>query len=532
MRHKSDKGLSSPASELQRGGEQQSLVAPGLLFYTTVGSTGAAVMVVEILGTRVVGPVFGVSLFVWVALLAVTLSSLALGYFVGGNVVDRRPVPALLGIVTISASIALVAAVLLSRPLLSLALSLGPRLGPLVSALILFAPSLTCLGMATPIAVRLAMTNVGVAGHRTGHIYAMSTTTGLLATIVVSFYLIPLVETDTLLLGTAALLAINGAFWLSSGARMLAALWVLACPATTFVKPARALPTGLRSVERSQSPYSLLEVIDDDARNVRFLRADHSVIGAHFIDDNTGAFSFLHALEALRFFRPEAKSMLQIGLGTGALVSALQTHGIVGDVVEIDPEVVRLARSHFAFSTRGAVHVEDARTLLNRSTRQYDIVVHDTFTGGTTPAHLLSVEVLRRIKQVLRPGGVLALNFVGFDSGPHAAATWSVSRTVSEVFSHVRVYSDSSNTGAKMGNILFFASEDPLDLRIPRDAVFENEICRRQLLNLQSMEMKISSSIGTPISDARNPLARLQLSSADEHFRAMGELLPAEVWLP
>ena len=47
---------------------------------STVFVTGAAVMLIEILGTRVIGPVFGVSLFVWSALLAVTLTSLAIGY--------------------------------------------------------------------------------------------------------------------------------------------------------------------------------------------------------------------------------------------------------------------------------------------------------------------------------------------------------------------------------------------------------------------------------------------------------------------
>jgi hypothetical protein len=65
----------------------------------TVAFTGAAVMVVEIVGTRLIGPSFGVSLFVWSALIAVTLSSLAVGYYVGGSVVDRRPAPKLLGYV-------------------------------------------------------------------------------------------------------------------------------------------------------------------------------------------------------------------------------------------------------------------------------------------------------------------------------------------------------------------------------------------------------------------------------------------------
>lgn len=36
---------------------------------------------------------------------------------------------------------------------------------------------------------------------------------------------------------------------------------------------------------------------------------------------------------------------------------------------------------------------------------------------------------------------------------------------------------------------------------------------------------------GPSITDARNPLARLQLPIAERHFKAMNELLPVEVWL-
>jgi hypothetical protein len=56
--------------------------------FLTVFVTGAAALTIEILGTRIVGPTFGVSLFVWSALLAVTLGALATGYYVGGVVID------------------------------------------------------------------------------------------------------------------------------------------------------------------------------------------------------------------------------------------------------------------------------------------------------------------------------------------------------------------------------------------------------------------------------------------------------------
>src|SRR5258706_3080876 len=65
---------------------------------------GAALMGVEIVGSRVLAPIFGTSIFVWGALITTFLASLAAGYALGGRLADRRPDPGLLaGILVVSA---------------------------------------------------------------------------------------------------------------------------------------------------------------------------------------------------------------------------------------------------------------------------------------------------------------------------------------------------------------------------------------------------------------------------------------------
>ena len=54
---------------------------------------GALVMVIEILGSRVIGPFFGASLFVWTSLITVTLIALAIGYAAGGVFSDKKGSP-------------------------------------------------------------------------------------------------------------------------------------------------------------------------------------------------------------------------------------------------------------------------------------------------------------------------------------------------------------------------------------------------------------------------------------------------------
>src|SRR5215204_3496655 len=65
----------------------------GLRFYLyfTAAMAGAAIMIVEILGAKMLSPFVGTSHFVWTAQIAVTLFSLASGYYFGGWLVDRSP---------------------------------------------------------------------------------------------------------------------------------------------------------------------------------------------------------------------------------------------------------------------------------------------------------------------------------------------------------------------------------------------------------------------------------------------------------
>jgi MFS family permease len=499
--------------------------------HATIFATGAAVMVVEILGTRIIGPAFGVSLFVWAALLAVTLGALAIGYYLGGVLADRRPNRILLGVVVIVAGALLGLTPVIRHGILLAAQGLGPRGGPLLSASLLFGPCLLMLGTVGPIAVRLATDDLSATGHRVGSVYAISTAGSLTGTILTAFFLIPSFDTSRILVGTAAVLAAIGAVPLALRRQRSAALALMILPMMLTI-PAATLPPGIKLVARSQSPYGLVEVIDDDNRGIRVLRADHSIIGGYALTDHSPVFAFLYVLEAVRLLRPQAKDLLQIGLGIGSLPMALGRHGIKSDVVEIDPDVVRIARDHFDFSTRGDVFVEDARTFLTRTRQRYDLIVHDTFTGGSTPEHLLSSEVIARIRAILRPGGVLALNFPGYETGSKAGATWAVARTLRAVFPHVRAFRDSAAAANdEIVNIVFFASDLALDLTIPRDVEFENDVARDVLSSLPAWQTLRTVPPGPLITDARNPLARLQLPSADAHFAAMNRLFPPEVWV-
>lgn len=211
----------------------------------------------------------------------------------------------------------------------------------------------------------------------------------------------------------------------------------------------------------------------------------------------------------------------------------MQRRGIVTDVVEIDPGVVRLASQHFGFQPSGAVTIEDARTFINRAPQRYDLVVHDTFTGGVTPAHLLSREVFVGARRLLREGGVLVVNVPGFSQGPHAAASHAIARTMREVFPIVRVFRDSApDSHNPLSNLLFFASTEPIDVEVPADVAVESVTCHRALTQFSKWEVLKSAEPGPLVTDAHNPLVSMQMPVAAAHHAAMDKLLPAQAWLP
>jgi hypothetical protein len=172
-------------------------------------------MAVEIVGAKLVGPFYGSSLYVWAAVLALTLGGLTTGYFFGGMVSRRyhgkRP---LYTIMLVSALLVLLMP-WSAHLIMTATLGLDLRLGITLSSLVFLFPPLVCFGMVSPIIIRLVTTHDAKVGHAAGTVYAISTVGGILATYAVAFYAIPEVGMRESLLVTAALLALFPALYFS-----------------------------------------------------------------------------------------------------------------------------------------------------------------------------------------------------------------------------------------------------------------------------------------------------------------------------
>src|SRR5215204_3890271 len=61
------------------------------LLEIVVFTSGALVMIYEIIGSRILAPYIGTSTYTWTSLIGVILGSLSLGYWLGGKTADRKP---------------------------------------------------------------------------------------------------------------------------------------------------------------------------------------------------------------------------------------------------------------------------------------------------------------------------------------------------------------------------------------------------------------------------------------------------------
>ncbi|MBI5855199.1 MAG: fused MFS/spermidine synthase, partial [Nitrospirae bacterium] len=152
--------------------------------FVTAFLTGAVVMALEMLGSRLLAPVFGNSLFVWGALIGVILAAMSTGYAAGGWLADRHDGKTVLaGLLLLSGAWTFLLAWKGHPVMFAVADRLqDPRWGPCAAAARLLAPPAFGLSGVLPVLLRLTIGDMGHLGRQTGGLMAVSTVGSLAGT--------------------------------------------------------------------------------------------------------------------------------------------------------------------------------------------------------------------------------------------------------------------------------------------------------------------------------------------------------------
>ncbi len=420
-----------------------------VVFLAGVGTLG-----VEMVMPRLLAPFFGTSQPIWAVVIGMTLVYLAVGYWLGGQLADRRPERRLLFWLIAWAGLLTAIVPLVARPLLQLAqsslrgIAASSFVGALVGVILLFAAPVILMATVGPFAVRLqlhqARQGVAQAGRAAGTISALSTIGSIVGTFLTVLVLIPLIGTSATIFLFAGFLVALGVIGLRDwrALLMLAGVAGLALFYYTLVPGIKTADCrGCTLIAERESSHNYIQVAEQeiryasgtvDRRRVLILnegQAIHSVYRLKYrqtgdpldlLTDGGPWDYFAVAPYVYPGIRPaEVRSLALLGSAAGSVPKqflAIYGPEMLIDAVEIDPAIIEMGRRYFDMEDQDpaypgyTTYAQDARAWLASTSRRYDVIGMDAYHQPYIPFHLTTVEFFREVQARLNPRGVAVVN--------------------------------------------------------------------------------------------------------------------------
>jgi spermidine synthase len=487
-------------------------LSPGLrrYLYFTAAVTGAAIMIVEILGAKMLAPYIGTSHFVWTAQIAVTLVALAAGYYAGGRLVDRSPRLGRLYWSILCAAIYLGFTVIAVEPVAYWCLDFKLAVGSLLASAFLFFLPLALLAMVGPFFIRVLTVSIAGVGGNVGRLTAISTLGSFAGTVLIGYVLIPFLPNSvTMYVTSGVLMAVTTGYLFGWGRKqispapvVIAIVFGLTLGGIGVAKDQPASGSGWQEIYRANSNFGRLQVINSQNGAGRYYLNDYLPQNGYDPVAKASVFTFTYMLHGLaRGYTTNIADVLCIGLGVGVVPMKFAREGARVDVVEINPAVVPMAEEFFDLEpARLNLAIDDGRHFVNRCTKQYDAIILDAFLGDSSPSHLMSREAFTAMQRILKPDGVLVINAFGETETGKDFFVASLDKTLKAVFRNVRIHAGSDN-------VFFAASDQPeMLLQNPPDLSTVHPTCRQDVSDAYASILNTDPRHGLVLTDDYNPV--------------------------
>jgi len=440
-----------------------------------VFSAGAAVMALEILGSRLLAPYFGNTLFVWGSLIGAVLAGLSVGYYYGGKISDVKPDYATFSLIICLAGIYVLITTFTLGGIFEfvLLMRIGDRFGPLVATIIILGIPSILLGMVSPYAIKLSAKTLKRVGATAGNLYFVSTVGSIFGTFITAFFLIPEFGVTNILYGLSIMLigiSLVGLplKWKTVAVVMLSIALALAASTPSYSE-------GV--VYQRDTLYHRLIVVDNSVTGVRTLVLDDNFHSAMDLRNPQRVVFLYTGFFHLGFaINPNIKDVLFVGGGgfSGPKRFLADYSDITVEVVEIDEYVVKVAEDHFAVKPdrRLKINIEDGRTFLARSDKKYDLVVLDAYAKSYVPFHLMTSEFFELVNEHLTQDGVVVSNIITSIEGRTSNLFRAELKTLEPIFPNLYVFPVSNTDSGVVQNIIVAASKS--NQQISSDEMIQN----------------------------------------------------------
>jgi spermidine synthase len=551
---------STPASSEAQPGIDQAAPRRMHFILPLILLSGALSFVYEVLWARLLSQLLGGSVYAFTTMLASFLLGIALGSAVASRLASSKERAlrlfafAQVGIALLTG--AAFGAIDHARVVIQFLGSTSHLFVDVVLAMMVLLPAAVCIGATFPFAVRILARDAEDAGPSSARVYSWNTVGSIAGSIGCAFFLLPLLGfRGTIALGITINLALAGAalFFGRQNKTLLAIPAVAALLLALFLpgEPWRVLRSS--PLNRFAPPKAGAIEFYQVGRGATVLLAKNTP-SQWRLTTNGLPESMISAPEEpptkLRtavllgtigpLLRPEARSMLVVGLGGGVTLEQIPANIKRIDVIEIEEEVVaanrwlgpRRAVDPLA-DPRVHLHINDARSALLLSDQKFDVIAAQAshpWTGGAS--HLYTGDFFKLVADHLSRDGVfvqwVGRNFIDLD------LVKTLVGTLQDEFEHVQVYQGllfvASN--APLPNVLDLAAiraQDPAISR--RTGIYSKEQFAVNLL-MDSRASRAFSKNAELTSDDRNLLQMrspkiLQASPAE---RAEGQRAILKIW--
>ncbi len=418
----------------------------------TVFLCGALGMALELVAARVLSPYVGSSNLIWTTIIGVMLTSMSIGYWIGGKLADKDPssnrLSNLILIGAIFTSFIPILETLLVKKFSSISQNLV-LIAFIASGIIFGLPSFI-LATVSPYAVKLKDKKPEEIGKLSGKISSLSTIGSIVGTFVSGFILIPTLGVRTIIFSiTIILLLLSILLFENKSKKYFLMITILGISLIGIIFLGKVVfdRENKDIIEDVDSEYSRIWVkkVEGVGISYKTLQVDTGL--ESYINQETGEMGsrYLYYYDLFDYFQKDAKDVLLIGGAAytypNYYLKKYEDKKI--DVSEIDPKMTEIATRQFNLdinNPRLRVYHQDGRSFLNYSKNKYDCILIDAFKGLNAPFELTTYEAMENAKNILNDNGIVITNIISSIDGEKSDFIKYEYSTYKAVFDDVKVY--------------------------------------------------------------------------------------------
>ncbi|MDD3284914.1 MAG: fused MFS/spermidine synthase [Patescibacteria group bacterium] len=431
---------------------------------------GAVVMIFELVGSRILGPYFGTSIFVWTSLIGIILGSLSVGYYFGGKIADKNPNFKCLSFI-IFLTIIFMGITFFIKDFLLINLQIifsDIRVSSIIASFILFSPVSVLLGMVSPYVVKLKIESLDNSGSIVGNLYSISTAGSIIGTFISGFYLIPKFGTNKILIILLiTLVIILLMLIMKKNTKIKLSIFIIIILSWFVIDKSNCLSferNGFIDIDTAYNRIWIYDRVDQNTNKmVKTMGINNENHSSMFVDDDELVNEYTKYYHLAEHFNPNFRNTLMIG-GAGYSFPKdflIEYSDASIDVVEIDPKVTELAKKYFRLKDNARLNIyhEDARVYLNQTQKKYDVIFGDAFGSRySLPYQLTTKEAIQKKYDILNDEGVVVLNIISAMEGEKGEFLRAEYATYKSIFPQVYLFPViDSEDGNMVQNIILIA---------------------------------------------------------------------------